>query len=446
MDDIEEKEERYLCRVDWGYKPDTFLSCPKDTKPNSFMITENSDVGLSLIKVKSVSKASEEESNNPDFLTAFPPVLREATQEDIDLDEKMTTLGLEMTKFAQSESNNSKMGMSVVKTIVSLDGRRVLIMYTSPERVDFREFLKTFTSKYHVRLEMRQIGPRDKARIVGGLGVCGLPLCCKTFLTQFSGVTISMAKTQLLSLNVPKLSGQCGKLMCCLGYENEVYKELRINFPKVGDSMIINGKKWDITGINVIADTITVSDGDTYDTYSSANWKRLSEGKEGIEEGKKAIGEENSVTKINQVNTIISEPEELAESKDFEEELTKQEESEESNDMYKNNKRNNNPKGKFDKNNGQNKNHGQGKPGPFGYKPRPQSNAEQAAANPFGFASHNVGPAEVKKEENNNSNKKQNQLNNNQKSKNNNQGNKNDNTKFNVKNLTIPGEDKNGAN
>lgn len=286
--------ERFLCKAEWGYKPDTFLSCPEGTKAYSYVVTEASDVGLALVRVKGVSKAPEEALGNPEFEKAFPRILRQATEEDLKTYRRNQEKEKEMARFSQDEADVLNMDMDVLQVVLSLDGRRVLVIYTAPARVDFRQFLKIFGARYHVRLEMRQIGARDKARIVGGIGVCGLPLCCKTFLTQFNGVTIAMAKNQLLSLNVPKLSGQCGKLMCCLGYENDYYKTLRPLFPKVGDAISFNGRKWVVTGINIIADTITVTDGDSYDTYSNANWKRLIDGKAPVDT---SSGEDDPVVK-----------------------------------------------------------------------------------------------------------------------------------------------------
>lgn len=429
-DQVVTKESKYLCKADWGYKPDTYLSCPKETKSYSYVVSEFSDVGLAVVRIKGVIKATPEEASNPDFKTAFPPILRVATPKDLEIDRKNREVAKEMARFTQDQSDLLKMDMDVVGVVVSLDGRRVLVMYTAPGRVDFRNFLKIFTSKYHVRLEMRQIGPRDKARIVGGIGVCGLPLCCKTFLTQFNGVTIAMAKNQLLSLNVPKLSGQCGKLMCCLGYENDFYKELRPLFPSVGDEITVDGKKLTVTALNIIADTITVTDGDSYDTYSNANWKRLTEGKaplpdrnddeiqnkvmEVIQANKKEglslipIDEEEEKKKDpiepeeDSSDNEKIEDEETVDEDDVDDTSLESEEQEMDNRNFSghNNRRNNNHNNNNNRNNHNNhhgNNHfGRGKgqsfakPGPFGFKPRQQSNEEQAAANPFGFASHNV--------------------------------------------------------
>ncbi len=103
-----------------------------------------------------------------------------------------------------------------------------------------------------MRIELRQIGTRDKAKLVGGIGICGLPLCCSSFLNEFDGISISRAKNQLLSLNIPKLSGHCGKLICCLKYEDDAYTELRKDFPKVGLRLMYEGEQYRITSMNVL--------------------------------------------------------------------------------------------------------------------------------------------------------------------------------------------------
>ena len=127
--------------------------------------------------------------------------------------------------------------MQLVSAEVSFDGSKILFFFTADERVDFRELVKNLASIFHTRIELRQIGVRDKAKMVGGLGICGRPFCCASFLDDFQPVSIKMAKTQNLSLNPTKISGTCGRLMCCLKYEQEAYEDLIRNSPKV-DSFV----------------------------------------------------------------------------------------------------------------------------------------------------------------------------------------------------------------
>ncbi len=122
--------------------------------------------------------------------------------------------------------------MQLVSTEVAFDGSKILFFFTADDRVDFRELVKNLASVFHTRIELRQIGVRDKAKMVGGLGICGRPFCCATFLDDFQPVSIKMAKTQNLSLNPTKISGTCGRLMCCLKYEQEAYEDLLRSAPK----------------------------------------------------------------------------------------------------------------------------------------------------------------------------------------------------------------------
>ncbi len=127
--------------------------------------------------------------------------------------------------------------MQLVSAEVAFDGSKILFFFTADERVDFRELVKSLASVFHTRIELRQIGVRDKAKMVGGLGICGRPFCCASFLDDFQPVSIKMAKTQNLSLNPTKISGTCGRLMCCLKYEQDAYEDLIKNAPKQ-DSLV----------------------------------------------------------------------------------------------------------------------------------------------------------------------------------------------------------------
>ena len=123
--------------------------------------------------------------------------------------------------------------MQLVSAECAFDGSKILFFFTADERVDFRELVKLLASTFHTRIELRQIGVRDKAKMVGGLGICGRPFCCASFLDDFQPVSIKMAKTQNLSLNPTKISGTCGRLMCCLKYEQDAYEDLLRTAPKV---------------------------------------------------------------------------------------------------------------------------------------------------------------------------------------------------------------------
>ena len=124
--------------------------------------------------------------------------------------------------------------MNIIDAYYYFDNSQLVFSFLSENRVDFRELAKKLASKYKTRIELRQIGVRDKAKKVGGLGPCGLFLCCNTFLNDFSSVSINMAKNQMLALNPSKINGMCGRLLCCLGYENDTYTALKKDLPKIG--------------------------------------------------------------------------------------------------------------------------------------------------------------------------------------------------------------------
>ena len=165
---------------------------------------------------------------------------------------------------------------------LDIEEPKVLITFSSDVRVDFRELVRILNGTFNMKIELRQIGPRDQARLVGGIGPCGLPLCCTSFITSFEGfsISINMAKNQLLAINIPKLSGQCRKLMCCLKFEDAIYSEIRPNYPKVGEKFTYLGKQYEVTGLNILSDTITTYNGDNYETFSKEEFERAKKGLE----------------------------------------------------------------------------------------------------------------------------------------------------------------------
>ena len=183
---------------------------------------------------------------------AFTEIMHIASEEEIQMQEENVLLARDITRDIQEESNKLSLGMKITSVDYILDRTKLTIAYLADDRVDFRELLKVLASQYHCRIELRQIGPRDKAKLVGGIGLCGLPLCCSTFLNEFDGISITMAKNQMLALNIPKLSGHCGKLICCLKYEDEVYTLEKKDLPKVGLRVNYNDVVYRISSINII--------------------------------------------------------------------------------------------------------------------------------------------------------------------------------------------------
>ena len=190
------------------------------------------------------------------------PILRKANDVDLRLHEnniKDAKIALEICK---NEVNNMKLDMNLISCEYTLDKSKVIFSYVADERVDFRELLKILAAKLHTRIELRQIGSRDKAKLIGGVGLCGLPLCCATFLNEFDGISINRAKNQMLAINIPKLSGHCGKLLCCLKYEDDAYTELKKSFPPVGTKVFIDKVEYEVTAINVVSKMVKIDNPD----------------------------------------------------------------------------------------------------------------------------------------------------------------------------------------
>lgn len=184
------------------------------------------------------------------------PVVRKATQEDLDQKAKNKEKAEEALNICHRCIKELGLDMHLISSEYTLDCSKVIFTYVSDNRVDFRQLLKDLAHELHCRIELRQVGPRNKAKMVGGIGNCGMECCCSRFLSDFDTVSINMAKNQLLALNISKLSGQCGKLMCCLRYENDNYTELRKDLPKVNSHVTFEGNKYRIASMNVLQRTV----------------------------------------------------------------------------------------------------------------------------------------------------------------------------------------------
>ncbi len=168
------------------------------------------------------------------------PVIRIATEEDDEKAAKNRQKEKEAYKICLQKIKDHKLEMKLVATEYTFDNNKVLFYFTADGRVDFRELVKDLASVFRTRIELRQIGVRDEAKMLGGIGICGRELCCNTFLSEFAPVSIKMAKEQNLSLNPTKISGVCGRLMCCLKNEQETYEYLNSKLPKIGDVLKTN--------------------------------------------------------------------------------------------------------------------------------------------------------------------------------------------------------------
>ena len=191
--------------------------------------------------------------DKPNVSFEIKPIIRKATEEDYKQFETNRKDAIEAKQICQEESDKLNLDMNIISAEYTLDRTKVTFIYLADDRVDFRELLKVLASIFHCRIDLRQVGTRDKAKMVSGIGVCGRELCCSKFIGDFDRVSINMAKNQLLALNIQKLSGQCGNLMCCLRFEDEAYKDLRKDLPKLNSQGEYEGEKYRITSMNVIA-------------------------------------------------------------------------------------------------------------------------------------------------------------------------------------------------
>lgn len=182
--------------------------------------------------VSGVKEVAEEEVIQP-----LKSVIRIATEQDQKVVEKNKKKEKEAFKICLEKIRKHELEMKLIDVEYTFDGNKILFYFTADGRIDFRELVKDLAAVFRTRIELRQIGVRDETKIRGGIGICGRPLCCSTYLTEFSAVSIKMAKEQNLSLNPTKISGVCGRLMCCLTNEEETYEMLNSQLPSVGDSV-----------------------------------------------------------------------------------------------------------------------------------------------------------------------------------------------------------------
>ena len=193
-----------------------------------------------------------------DVVAPLRAVLRIATAEDEKIVARNRAEEKRAYEVCLQKIADHNLDMQLVSAEYAFDGSKILFFFTADERVDFRELVKNLASVFHTRIELRQIGVRDKAKMVGGLGICGRPFCCASFLDDFQPVSIKMAKTQNLSLNPTKISGTCGRLMCCLKYEQEAYEDLLRHAPKAESFVDTPEGRGTVTEVDLLRQRVKV--------------------------------------------------------------------------------------------------------------------------------------------------------------------------------------------
>lgn len=194
--------------------------------------------------------------SDDEIVPPLKKVIRVATKEDTILEEQNKEKEKEAFTICAEKISQHGLDMKLIDVEVTFDHNKLIFYFTSDGRVDFRELVKELASIFRTRIELRQIGVRDEAKMLNGIGICGRPLCCATFLGDFQPVSIKMAKEQSLSLNPTKISGICGRLMCCLKYEEDVYEELNRKLPNVGDIISTPEGTGEILSTNVLMQVV----------------------------------------------------------------------------------------------------------------------------------------------------------------------------------------------
>ncbi|NLL63203.1 MAG: stage 0 sporulation family protein [Ruminococcaceae bacterium] len=210
--------------------------------------------GVECGTVATANKMVEEDT----IVAPLKPIMRIATDEDLEQIAENTEKEKEAFKICEEKIKKHELEMKLVDVEYTFDRSKILFYFTADGRVDFRELVKDLASVFKTRIELRQIGVRDEAKMLGGLGICGRPFCCHSYMGEFQPVSIKMAKEQGLSLNPTKISGTCGRLMCCLNYEQESYEHLMKITPKVGALVETKDGKGCVVESNLITGVIKV--------------------------------------------------------------------------------------------------------------------------------------------------------------------------------------------
>lgn len=224
-----------------------------DIQKNSYVVVETArgiEFGECVIGIKEISES--------DIVAPLKSVLRVATEEDIAKHIENKEKEKEAFEICLKKIEEHKLIMKLIDVEYTFDNNKVIFYFTADGRVDFRELVKDLATIFKTRIELRQIGVRDEAKMLGGLGPCGRPMCCSTFLGDFASVSIKMAKEQNLSLNPTKISGICGRLMCCLNYEQSTYEDIRKRMPQVGSIVKTEEDTGEVISNNTVKETVRV--------------------------------------------------------------------------------------------------------------------------------------------------------------------------------------------
>lgn len=236
--------------------------------PQDLKIEKNDDVIVETAMGDEIGKVviANREIDETKMGTPLKKVVRKATQEDLEAQKKFKEKEPEALKICKEKIKKYNLEMNLTDVEYKFDGSKILFYFTADGRIDFRDLVKDLASVFKTRIELRQIGVRDEVKRIGGNGVCGRELCCCSFLDNFETVSIKMAKEQNIALNPSKISGNCGRLMCCLKYEQDVYTEKGARLPKIGAIVKTPSGEGFVEGVEVLKEIVKVKikDGDDY--------------------------------------------------------------------------------------------------------------------------------------------------------------------------------------
>lgn len=224
-----------------------------DIQKDTYVVVETArgiEFGECVIGIKEISEDA--------IVAPLKSVLRIATEEDINKHFKNKNKEKDAFEICLKKIQEHGLTMKLIDVEYTFDNNKVIFYFTADGRVDFRELVKDLATIFKTRIELRQIGVRDEAKMLGGLGPCGRPMCCSTFLGDFASVSIKMAKEQNLSLNPTKISGLCGRLMCCLNYEQSTYEDIRKRMPKVGSIVKTSEGTGEVFSNNIVKESVKV--------------------------------------------------------------------------------------------------------------------------------------------------------------------------------------------
>lgn len=279
-----------------------------DVKIKDKVIVETAmgqEIGEVLINNKSLT--------NNKIKTSLKKIIRVATEKDIKHFEDNKEKEKEAFKICEEKIKKHNLNMNLIDSAYTFDNAKLLFYFTADSRIDFRELVKDLASVFKTRIELRQIGVRDQVRRIGGNGVCGRELCCCTFLNNFDTVSIKMAKEQNIALNPTKISGNCGRLMCCLKYEQEAYEEKLSKLPKVGAIVKTEDGEGTVDNVEILKEIVRVKikDGEDvfYKKYPASEIKIIKniESKELNQEEKENLKELEKLEKLDAMENAASE-------------------------------------------------------------------------------------------------------------------------------------------